>query len=426
MKILASVYACSPYDGSERAVGWNWICELSKYHDLVALTSSVYQADIEKYRKQYPSQLKNVEFVYVKVAHTSWHKEYRGERLYYILWQKEVYRVAKALVKQQSFDLVHHITYVTCVLPTYLHKLNLPFVYGPVSGGENIPGIIRYPMNRKSLILEGIRLLSQRFFRATPNFRRTMEHSRVILSTTQETKELIPRKYHAKIKIFQSIGLKKSIFYPEPQKRSCSKCKILMAGRMLHWKGFELGILAFQYALRQGCDAQLTILADVSDGKEQLYSNIKKLCGSTLNHQIQFVSHVAHDKMKEFYDEFDVLLNCSLRDSGCFIVMEGMSRGLPVICVNTGGPKMNTTDEFAIKVEPAPFDQMKVSLANAIMKLSRERQLQLRMGEAARRYAFQNFLIEHRTIKMNEFYQKALDTQSKMERKHQKIPTESI
>lgn len=31
MKVLASVYACSPYDGSERAVGWNWLKELNNF-----------------------------------------------------------------------------------------------------------------------------------------------------------------------------------------------------------------------------------------------------------------------------------------------------------------------------------------------------------------------------------------------------------
>ena len=56
MKVLASVYACSPYDGSERAVGWNWIKELDKYHEITALTSHVYKNDIEDYCKKNPRE----------------------------------------------------------------------------------------------------------------------------------------------------------------------------------------------------------------------------------------------------------------------------------------------------------------------------------------------------------------------------------
>lgn len=46
MKVLASVYACSPYDGSERAVGWNWLKELNEYHEITALTSYTYKRDM--------------------------------------------------------------------------------------------------------------------------------------------------------------------------------------------------------------------------------------------------------------------------------------------------------------------------------------------------------------------------------------------
>ena len=168
MKILASVYACSPYDGSERAVGWNWLSELDKYHEITALTSHVYRADIEDYKSKNPGVLQNTKFVYLDVPNTFWHVGYRFERIYYILWQKEAYIQAKKLVHKEHFDLVHHITYVTCVLPTYMHKLGIPFLYGPVSGGENIPLIIGYPMSKKNKLVELVRTAVQIFFQSTP------------------------------------------------------------------------------------------------------------------------------------------------------------------------------------------------------------------------------------------------------------------
>ncbi len=56
MKVLASVYACSPYDGSERAVGWNWLKELNKFHEITALTSHVYKSYIEDYLAKNPGE----------------------------------------------------------------------------------------------------------------------------------------------------------------------------------------------------------------------------------------------------------------------------------------------------------------------------------------------------------------------------------
>lgn len=406
MNILASVYACSPYDGSERAVGWNWLCELDKFHKIWALTSHRYKDDIEDYKSKHSEALQNTTFVYVEVPHwiSFWHVGYGGERIYYMLWQRQALKIARNLINKVHFDLVHHITYVTCVLPTYMHKLGLPFLYGPVSGGENTPAIIGYPMSVKNKLVEGIRTASQVLFKSTPNFSKTMRNSSLILATTEETKSLIPVKYHKKVSIFQSIGLTEDIFYPEPQIKLNETCKILIAGRMIYWKGYELAILSFIKALEQGCKAELTVLGNTDDGSIDHKECLRSLCGQYLDKEIKFVSRVDHDKMKGFYDEFDVLLNCSLRDSGCFVVMEGMSRGLPVICVNTGGPRVNTTDEIAIKVKPDTLYKMITNTANAIDLLAGDKKLREKMGAAARKHALSNFTMSKRIDKMNEFY----------------------
>lgn len=409
MKILASVYACSPYDGSERAVGWNWIKELDKSNQITAITSHVYQRDIENFIKKNPSVIQNTKFVYVDVPHTKWHVGYRLERLYYMLWQKEATKKAKELCKKEKYDLVHHITYVTCVLPTFMHELDVPFLYGPVSGGENTPAVIRYPMSKKERVIELIRSLSQWFFKSTSNFAKTMDRAKLILVTTDETKALIPKKYHSKIKVFQSIGLTEDIFTPEPPQKRNEKVRFLVAGRMLYWKGFELAIRAFVKASQTNSEIELTVLGDTENNPsyEAHKRHLNKLCEGSED-KIKFVSKVPHSEMKNFYDQFDCLLNCSLRDSGCFVVMEGMSRGLPLICVNTGGPKINTTNDFAIKIEPAPMDVMIDKISDAIVLITENEELRENMGKAARIHAQKTFLIATRTEQMNGFYEEVV------------------
>lgn len=410
MRVLASVYACSPYDGSERAVGWNWIKELDKYHKITALTSLAYKKDIEDYCKKNPNVIKNTKFIYIDVPHTSWHVGYRLERLYYILWQKQATLVAKRLLEEEQYDLVHHITYVTCILPTEMYKLNLPFLYGPVSGGENTPKEIKYPMSSRDKITEIIRSSAQVFFRLTPNFYRTMKGASLILTTTEETKKIIPLRYQNKVEVFQSIGLPESVFIHEKKKKTNKIPRFLMAGRMLYWKGFELGIKAFIKALEKGARGELVILGDTEgNSKYEDYRNkLKMLCGDYLNKNITFVSKIEHSQMNTFYDSFDVLINCSLRDSGCFIVMEAMSRGLPLIVVNTGGPKVNTTPECAIKINPAPMKDMIEDIADAIILLGKNKVLREKMGESARKIAYSEFEMSNKIKKINCYYEKIL------------------
>jgi glycosyltransferase involved in cell wall biosynthesis len=408
--VLASVYACNPYDGSERAVGWNWICEIDKFHNVWAITSSVYKADIEDYKNKNPGALQNTKFIYIKVPKliSLWHKGYRGERLYYILWQKAAFKHCKKLMEKANFDLVHHITYVTCVLPTYMHKLGLPFLYGPVAGGENIPKVIRFPNNRKDDMVERVRISVQKFFSLTPNFSRTMKGASVILATTNETKQLIPEKYREKVNIFQAIGLNEKIFYPEPLEKKNHSCRFLIAGRMIYWKGYELAILAFKQALERGCDAELTILGDTDDGDLSYKEYLRRICGHYIDKEIKFVSKVDYTKMKEFYDGFDVLINGSFRDSGCFIVMEAQARGIPVICVDTGGPAVNTTENTSIKIQPAPLNQMITDMAGAINKLAKDRKLREKMSKAAREYAISHLNMCRKMESINQFYDIAI------------------
>ncbi|MBM9532177.1 hypothetical protein JWG42_18650, partial [Desulfoprunum benzoelyticum] len=56
LKVLISAYACSPYKGSEPGVGWGFVAELAKHHDLwVIVEEEKFRADIERYLDENPA-----------------------------------------------------------------------------------------------------------------------------------------------------------------------------------------------------------------------------------------------------------------------------------------------------------------------------------------------------------------------------------
>lgn len=404
MNLLISAYACRPNIGSEPAVGWTWVEELSKYHKLWVLTNFTNQTEIETYKKNNPQSMKNIEFIYVRVNQklTFWYKEWeRFERLYYYLWQKKALNEAKKLTQRVDFDFVQHLTYVSCILPSFMYKLEVPFIYGPISGGENIPKIIAYPMSFKSKIIETMRQNTQLVARYLPSTRKAFKKASKIIAVTEETKDLVPLKYRSKVKVVQAIGIKSEFFEPEPPVKKNLTCKILSAGRMLHWKGFELAIQATTNALDNGANIELTVLGD---GKKEHIEKLRKMSGNYVDRQIKFIKGVEYSEMKNFYDQFDILLNCSLRDSGCLVVMEGMSRGLPVICVNTGGPGVNTEDSCAMKIEPVPYSQLVDDLEQAIYKLANNEELRTSLGKSAYLHSKNNFKNDMKIKKFQKYY----------------------
>jgi hypothetical protein len=47
MNILLSTYACEPGKGSEAGVGWNWVCQAARFHDVWTITREKNRAAIE-------------------------------------------------------------------------------------------------------------------------------------------------------------------------------------------------------------------------------------------------------------------------------------------------------------------------------------------------------------------------------------------
>lgn len=391
MRILLSAYACRPYMGSEPAVGWNWVKELSRFHDLTVLTNYTNRPYIEAFNEK-NGQTPNVEFVYVRPNPklTFWYKEWKQfERLYYILWQKTALGVARRLNEQCRFDVVQHLTYVTCVLPTYMYKLGIPFIYGPISGGEKIPKVIGLPMSFKEQLVEVIRGATQLIPRFSWNTRRAFHHAAKIIAVTEDTVELIPKRDRNKVEVCQAISLGEQFFAHDVKKAdNQSSVKILIAGRMLAWKGFAIGIEAAMKAMAQDHNIELTVLGS---GDDKYHQKLVKLAGGYCGTRIHFIDSVDFEEMASFYAKFDILLNCSLRDSGCLVVMEAMACGLPVICVNTGGPAVNTAEDCAIKVAPTDCHTLVDRMSDAILYLSKNKEIRELMGRNARLHALNNF-----------------------------------
>lgn len=52
-----------------------------------------------------------------------------------------------------------------------------------------------------------------------------------------------------------------------------------------------------------------------------------------------------------------VCLNSSFHDSGCLVVLEAMAHGLPIICINAGGPGVLTDTTNAFKVDASSSEK---------------------------------------------------------------------
>src|SRR3990172_918085 len=191
LRVLISAYACEPGKGSEPGVGWNVAREMARYHDIWVVTRANNRSAIEAALEIDP--VPGLHFVYYDLPPWArwWKRGQRGVHLYYYLWQCGAYFVARALHTEVGFDLAHHATFVTYWRPSFLALLPVPFVWGPVGGGESAPKALWTSCGPRGVAYEMVREAFRWLGERDPLVRLAARRSALALATTRASAEPI-------------------------------------------------------------------------------------------------------------------------------------------------------------------------------------------------------------------------------------------
>lgn len=339
MRILLSAYACEPGRGSEPGVGWRWGLELARMgHRVTVLTQAKNRAAIDAAaaRGGLPPGL---DFAYH--APPAWIRALKGRvlplQLYHLVWQVGAVAAARASIKGEAFDLVHHLTFCTIRQPSLLGRLGLPFVLGPLGGGERAPLPLRSGFGWRGHITETMRDLANALLRIDPITRRALADARVIWVTSEETRALVPACHRERTRIALQIGIDAPMD-AEPPVGTAGDPKdtlqLLFVGRFLHWKGMDLGLHALAQLVERGVPVRLTMVGEGPEGTRWR----RRATRLGIADHVDWLPWLTRDTLGELYRAHHLLLFPSLHDSAGMVVLESLAHGLPVVCLDRGGP----------------------------------------------------------------------------------------
>ena len=403
LKVLLSAFACIPGRGSEPGLGWSVARELARHHEVWVLTQGKHRQAIEAEMVRDP--VPDLRFEYYELPYhiRRWdHKPGGGWRkqFYYYLWQLGALGAALRLHGQVGFDLARHVTFVVYWKPSLLALLPVPFVWGPVGGGESAPRGFASDFSFRGRIYEMTRNMVRWLGEHDPLVRITARRSALVLATTEETAARVRKLGSKDVRVFSQVGIGEREFGGSPHRRSpCGEggIRFVSAGRLLHWKGFHLGLRAFAEA----CSPQDEYWI-VGSGPE--LKRLKSLVGKLgISHQVRFLGRLSRAETLSCLNECDVLVHPSLHESGGMVCLEAMSLGLPVICLNLGGPSVQVTEESGFKISAIEPEQTVHDIAAVMSRLSKTRDLLIRKGEAARKRAI-DFTWDERAARMAQFH----------------------
>ena len=384
MKILLSAYACRPHQGSECGVGWHWAKQLAtKGYEVWVVTRTKNKSLIESYLAIDP--IANLHFVYCDLS--SWAKWWKplpgGVYLYYVLWQLRAYLSVKDLAKQVKFDLVHHVTFVSVRQPSFMGLLNIPFIFVPVAGGENTPRQLRKSYPLKGWMQDLVRDVVNSGVRFDPLMALTFAKASKIFVTSKQTQALLPERYRCKSKIQLAIGIDAvaAAIPVLPNNLPTAGFKILFVGRLLYWKGLHFGIRALAQLYQDYPNVQLTIVG--SGSEEKWLQELAK--GLNINHLIEWIPWMNQAEVMQVYQQHDVFLYPSLHDSGGMVVLESLVNGLPVVCLNLGGPGQIVDNSCGRVVKTQNLSETEIvkSLKNILQQLAQSKELLTQLSQGA-------------------------------------------
>ena len=415
MKVLLSAYACEPGRGTEPGVGWNTAWEMAKYHEVWVLTrpddgKEAIEAELDRHPNP------NLHFVYftLPIFGSLWKQGNSiAFLIHYYFWQIQAFLVARQLHAEIGFDLAHHVTFVRHSSPSFLALLPIPLIWGPVGGGESAPATFWQDFSFSNKVYEilrsGIRWVGER----DPFARMTAQRSAIARATTEDTAIRMRLMGAHKVEIFPESSLTSEEIVRLTQCSHQTTAVIFISmGRLLHWKGFHLGLRAFAQADLPA--AEYWILGDGPDRRrlEHLATDLG------IADRVKFVDRLPRDEALTILGSCTALVHPSLHDSGGWVCLEAMMAARPVLCLNLGGPAVQVTDRTGFRIDAPDPDRAIQGLAAAMVRLAHDPELQVAMGLAGQQRIQEFYNWETRGHQICQLYADTV--------KARQIPVESI
>lgn len=325
MRVLISAYACEPGAGSEPGAGWEWVIAAAKQHEIWLATRRNNRESIDAALRA--SQLP-ITPVYLEADRALRFKRgQRGIHAYYLLWQRELVKVARALHKDVRFDVAHHVTFAVDWMPSGLAGLpSVPLVWGPVGGASRMPWSLYPYLTGRSLATEAARDVVTRLMRRTVT-RSTVHRARVII--VQNEDGLREFRHAPQVRLEPNVVMHKVANAVRVQ---APRTEAVFVGRLVDWKGIRLAIEVWRRPELRGW----TLHVYGGGAAEQDLRRLVNKFG--LEKRVLLHGHRPRDEVRRAVAAARVFVFPSMHDSAPWAVGEALSEGVPVVCLDVGGP----------------------------------------------------------------------------------------
>ncbi|MCD2323312.1 glycosyltransferase family 4 protein [Sphingomonas sp. IC-56] len=398
-RVLVLAYSISPVRGSEYAVGWNYVKNMSREHELFVLygLAGDHMGDLEEMKDVDGSTFVNpVMFVPIEPTFLAKCANYLNRigwlpysfYFAYRHWHREAFKVAKRLSATHEIDVVHYLCPIGFREPGYLWKLDKPYIWGPIGGIASRPTRPFFGLSWKT----GAQTLVRNFvnraqFRFSWRVRRALRRADVLLAATSENADAIQRVHGLPAIVIPENGIIDAPFSGGDNRSDAERIvgpgeppSVLhdeVAGKPIHliWVG--------SVETRKALTILLRALAELKDsvrwtldvvGSGPLIGHAQEEAVSLgVDRYIAWHGRLSREEAVNRFQSADLHVVTSLAEGHPTTIWEAMSYGVPTIAFDLCGMRDSLAEGRGVKLPVGDLPEMIDNLAGALTQLATDR-----------------------------------------------------
>jgi glycosyltransferase involved in cell wall biosynthesis len=410
MRILLSAFTCWPTESSEPGVAWRFATELAKGHTVWLLTDGAPGpiSRLKAFLADHPSS--NIHVCAFPQRAPELKTTAKFLNLYYAWWQRSIIHPARVLHRKHAFHLTHHITLSRYWVGSSLIDLGIPFIWGPVGAGETPPTQMLKGLPLQYQLTARLRTAARTLFEHSKLLRRTAKNASVAFVSTSDTLKRLRAIGAQDIRVLPQIcfdesrlGTLEALRVSPPEDR----LRLVSAGRLLYWKGFDLAIRAVAELTRRGVPVDYEIL-NTGPMQRFLESLAQEL---HVADKIKFLGHLkSHDDVLSKIGKAHVLMHPALHEAFGNVCLEALAIGKPVVCLDIGGPAAQISTACGLAAPTSSRRTAVTAMADYLQKMFYDPNAYRAASQAAIQRVRESFSLQLQMEKVEAAYASAIST----------------
>ena len=298
-----------------------------------------------------------------------------------VSFQRRAARLASQLVATKHPGAVVHVTSPVSPVQPHFAVPNAPLVLGPLNGNIFYPPAFRAREDAtdrlRRLVHRPLQFLHKLFFLGN---RRA---DKVLVSGGDRSFASLRMAGCADDRLVASIdsGIEERLEQMPRIEHTAPNFRFVHNSRLVDHKGADLAIKALAKT-RNRCTLDVIGRGPKTAAWKALVAELN------LGDRVTFTPWIEdHSTLAELLRGFRGFVFPSLAEANGIVVQEAMMMGLPVVCLDWGGPGLLVTPETGIAIEPRGEDYVTTELARAMDRLGEDAAYADRISVAARQRA---------------------------------------